>query len=204
MLLIDPSRRRHGTMWHCCAIYVDAMTTFDDVVRVPWPKGTAEEETLWGFLDFYRATLAKKCVGLTDEQMKTAAIPPSTLTLLGLVRHLIEVERWWIDVMFFGDEDVPVLPVNSEDEDGDFNDLTAVPVAEVIDLCCAHWDAWRARVQGHRLDEHSVGSSGRFNEDGSPQFFTLRFIAAHLVEEYARHCGHADLLREVLDGSAGH
>jgi len=180
------------------------MTTFDDLVRRPWPKGTSEAETLWGFLDFYRGTLANKCVGLTDEQLKTAAIAPSTLTLLGLVRHLVEVERWWIDVVFFGDFDLPIFPVNSDDPDGDFNDLDAVSVGEVFEHCRVHWDLISSRVAGHALEETSVGISGRLNDDGSPVHFTLRFIAAHLVEEYARHSGHADLLREVLDGEAGH
>ncbi len=180
------------------------MATFDDIVRGPWPMGLGEAETLWEFLDFYRATLANKCVGLTSEQLKTAPIPSSTLTLLGLVRHLVEVERWWIDVIFFGDADVSVFPTNSDDRDGDFNDLDSVPPEEVISTCVEHWQHWRSRVLGHGLDEQSVATSGRFHDDGTAQHFTLRFIAVHLVEEYARHCGHADLLREALDGSAGH
>jgi hypothetical protein len=203
MLATTPHLRRYGTTERYLT-YGERVTGFENFTRPSWPKGTTEGETLWGFLDFYRATLAKKCAGLSEVQLTTAAIPPSTLTLLGLVRHLLEVERWWIDVVFFGDDDVPVLPVNSDDPDGDFNDVGAVPANDVAALCATNWEAWRERVSGHTFDETSVGTTGRFRDDGSPEHFTLRFIAAHLVEEYARHCGHADLLREVLDGAAGH
>ena len=175
------------------------MTTFATFDRPAWPIAEDEATTLWQFVDFFRATLAKKCEGLTDEQLQTFAVPPSTLTLLGIVRHMAEVERYWLEVVFLGQPDLALFNQDESDPDSDFNDLGSASV-EVV---AAKWLETRSTVMAyaakHDLTEEAIGK-----REGQVRPVTLRFIAVHLVEEYARHCGHADLLREVLDGSTGH
>jgi uncharacterized damage-inducible protein DinB len=161
------------------------------------PDGDADERAmLIGWLDFHRATLALKCAGLTDAQLKTASMPPSTLSLLGLVRHLTDVERYWFRVVFDGEADV-VSYGTDESPDDDFNDLDSAPVDEVF----ARWRGEQAHAakladRATSLDQLAV-LPGR---KGPP---SLRWILTHMVEEYARHNGHADLLREGVDGATG-
>jgi len=149
-----------------------------------------------GWLDFHRDTLLRKCAGLTTEELKTRSCAPSTLTLLGLVRHMAEVESWFNNDLADG----PVEPIfyTDEDPDGDFDNLDeAVPADDVATyrqtvarsraFCASHED----------LDE--VCSTSRRSGRG----ITLRWVYLHMIEEYARHNGHADLLRERIDGATG-
>ncbi|MFJ3217697.1 DinB family protein [Kitasatospora sp. NPDC086801] len=154
-----------------------------------------EREMLRGFLDFHRATLALKCEGLTDEQLRRRASPPSTLTLLGLVRHMAEVERTWFRRVIDG-EDVPLV----WSEDGDYQaayDATSGTRAEAF-------AAWRAEVEHSRRIERAAetldvtGYQARWDAEVS-----LRLVMLHLIHEYARHNGHADFLREAIDGVVG-
>ena len=160
------------------------------------PIGGSEREQLDGWLDFHRATLLRKCVGLTDDQLKRAPVPPSTLTLLGLVRHMTEVDRSWF-LTFLG---VPHEPVHAtaDDEDRDWHGVPgADPAADpAADLAAfrRELDVVREVVRGHELDE--VASEPEWEHN-------LRWVYLHLIEEYARHNGHADLLREVIDGVTG-
>ncbi|MCX4552425.1 DinB family protein [Streptomyces sp. NBC_01387] len=161
------------------------------------PSITADERPmLEGWLDYHRETLAMKCAGLTDEQLRTAAVPPSELSLLGLVRHMVEVERGWFREVLAG-EDTPPLYFSDEDPDGEFH-LTA---ADTWDEAFTTWQAEiayaRELAKGRSLDELSVGESRRGGH------FNLRWIYTHMIEEYARHNGHADLIRERIDGVTG-
>ncbi|MFJ4688442.1 DinB family protein [Streptomyces sp. NPDC091377] len=165
------------------------------------PAQTADERTmLEGWLDFHRATLAVKCEGLSDEQLRTPAVAPSGLTLMGLVRHLAECERGWFR-RTLADEDTPPIYYTPEDHDGDFH----VGEADTWQEAYATWQseiaAARRNAAGFALDDLSKGHGRRRSEPFEP--FNLRWIYTHMIEEYARHNGHADLLRERLDGTTG-
>jgi uncharacterized damage-inducible protein DinB len=164
--------------------------TYDDV-----PRTADEREMLIGFLEWQRDTLERKCDGLTVEQLRTRACPPSTLSLLGLLRHMADVERWWFRVRFLH-EPLPALYSNDEHPDDDFDALDSVPPEQVRYSWRAEIDAARRIVDEHQLDE--LGD----RPNGEP--VTLRWILIHMVEEYSRHNGHADLLREGIDGATGY
>jgi uncharacterized damage-inducible protein DinB len=151
-----------------------------------------------GWLDFHRWILLWKCEGLTEGQLKQRAVPPSSLSLLGLVRHMAEVERGWFRVVLLG-EDVPDLYTTPEGPDPDFNGVDDADVAETFETfeqeCAAAREAVAAAPD---LDLLSKKRSERTGEAWS-----LRWILSHMIEEYARHNGHADLLRECIDGATG-
>ena len=164
--------------------------------RVGPPLRGDERETLRAFLDYHRATLAMKCAGLSDEQLRASTSPPSTLSLLGLVRHMAEVERTWFRRVMNA-EDVAMV---WSDEPNDFQrayDATGSTRAEAF-------AAWEAEVEVSRRVEREAASlevtahQARWGEDVS-----LRLVMVHMIQEYARHNGHADLLREALDGTVG-
>ncbi|MER5885478.1 DinB family protein [Streptomyces sp. NPDC001941] len=154
-----------------------------------------ERETLRAFLDYHRATLAMKCAGLTDEQLKERSMPPSTLTLLGLVRHLAEVERAWFRRVF-EDGDAPMVWSEEVDFQAAY-DASGSSRAEAF-------AAWEAEVEVSRRIERAAGSleltgrQPRWGEDVS-----LRMVMVHVLLEYGRHNGHADFLREGVDGATG-
>jgi uncharacterized damage-inducible protein DinB len=145
------------------------------------------------WLDWHRGTLLWKCEGLTDEQLKAPTAEPSNLTLLGLVRHMTEVERGWFVDDWSGVHTEP-LYLTEQWEDADFEDLDDATYAETKAVFQAECAAADAAVRDHGLDETVVG-------DGEE--FSLRWIYMHMIEEYARHNGHADLLRERIDGATG-
>ncbi|GAA2406162.1 MULTISPECIES: DinB family protein [Streptomyces] len=162
------------------------------------PATTADERTmLEGWLEFHRQTLAWKCEGLSDEQLRSPAVEPSELSLLGLVRHMADVERSWFRRVL-ANEDAAPMYFSDEDLDGEFHLTEADTYAE------AH-AAWQAEIETARsiaarfgLDDISEGKHRRTGER-----FNLRWIYTHMIEEYARHNGHADLIRERIDGSTG-
>ncbi|MEU1904176.1 DinB family protein [Streptomyces hygroscopicus] len=161
----------------------------------PEPPRTADERTsLEGWLDFHRVTLALKCQGLDDAQLREASAPPSGLTLLGLVRHMAEVERSWFRRVL-AQEDAPPIWYSDEDPDGDFR----VTGEDTAKDCFAVWREEIARAKeaaaGRHLDD-VVARPGRGD-------YSLRWIYLHMIEEYARHNGHADLIRERIDGATG-
>ncbi len=170
------------------------------------PDTAADERTtLTQFLDYFRATLALKIDGLTDDQARSPAIEPSDLNLLGLVRHMADVERGWFRRQL-ADEQVPPLfygPAHPDgDEDGDMHPGPQDTVADAM-------AAWQAEIEVARRLERATPSlddlsarrpSGHDHDHRQP---SLRWILVHMIEEYARHCGHADLLRERIDGSTG-
>ena len=164
--------------------------------RSPDPIST-ERTSLDQWLDFQRATLLKKCAGLTAEQLVVRAVPPSSMSLLGLVRHMTDVERWWF-AMHADGQDVEVqfwLPGNS---DSDFDDVRAEHAEADLAAYLSEVEAARAAVAGKSLDQ-VVASRGHHPE----QTRDIRWIFVHMIEEYARHNGHADLLRERIDGDTG-
>ncbi|MCB5168680.1 DinB family protein [Streptomyces bambusae] len=167
------------------------------ITERPEPSTTAgERESLEGWLDYHRATLALKCEGLDDAQLRKAALAPSELTLLGLVRHLAEVERWWFAMVLEGLE-LPDLYSTAEDRDGDFHVTEEHTFADAEATWQAEIDRAREIAAKHGLDDLAVRRS-RLGEE-----FNLRWIYTHMIEEYARHNGHADLLREQIDGVTG-
>ncbi|MFE9673735.1 DinB family protein [Streptomyces sp. NPDC006259] len=162
------------------------------------PAQNADERTmLEGWLDYHRQTLAHKCEGLTDAQLRTASVPPSELSLLGLVRHMAEVERHWFRRVLVDDGAAPIH-YDDEDPDGDFHLTEKDTWQEAYATWQAEIGIARRNAAELRLDELSRGRSA---STGEP--FNLRWIYTHMIEEYARHNGHADLLRECVDGVTG-
>ena len=162
------------------------------------PPGQGDERaTLVGFLRWQRETLELKCSGLDAGQLARRAVEPSSMSLLGLVRHLAGVERSWFRRAMAG-EDAPPLYSTREDPDGDFNGAVADPavVAEA-------WSAWRAEVAwAERYVAEVPDLDGTWTDpDRGP--LSLRWVLVHMIEEYARHIGHVDLLRERIDGAVG-
>ncbi len=164
------------------------------IARTDPPLVADERAMLAAWLDYHRATLAMKCSGLALEALAERAVPPSTLSLLGIVRHMAEVERSWFRRTLAG-EDAPPLYYSDTDPDGDFDNVDDADAEEAF-------DAWRAECERARqliAAANSLDVVGRRRgEDVS-----LRWILVHMIEEYARHNGHADLLRERLDGATG-
>jgi len=160
------------------------------------PLHADERATLTGWLEFYRATLAQKCEGLTEEQLRTPSAPPSPLTLQGLVQHMAEVERNWFRRVLLGEPAPPIFDPEADPngEDGGFHLADDVPFAAARGIWQREVAQARANVAGRDLDATSpfMGTE-----------VTLRWICTHLVGEYARHAGHADLLRERIDGATG-
>jgi uncharacterized damage-inducible protein DinB len=163
--------------------------------RIGPPLVGGEREMLRAFLDYHRATLAMKCAGLSDEELRRRSMPPSTLSLLVLVRHLAEVERTWFRRVING-EDIPLV----WSDQGDYQvayDASAATRSEAF-------GAWQAEVEHSRRIEQQAesldvtGYQPRWRENVS-----LRLVMLHLVHEYARHNGHADFLREGIDGTVG-
>jgi uncharacterized damage-inducible protein DinB len=160
------------------------------------PLQADERSTLEGWLDFYRATLLGTCEGLSDDQLRTAPVPPSPLTLLGLVQHMAEVERNWFRRVLAG-EQVPAIHDPDADVSGPDGGFDLAPDADLA-TARATWEAEVARARencaARDLDSTSPFMGGEV---------TLRWICNHMIAEYARHAGHADLLRERIDGTTG-
>jgi hypothetical protein len=156
------------------------------------PDGSAgERELLDGWLQYYRATLLAKCAGLTGEQLVTRSCEPSPMSLIGLVRHLTEMERVYGHKL--ADWNVSWLYCTDDDEEGDFESATAHGAAADLDTFRAHCARTTQIMAGHGLDDTF----------GPRKSHTLRWFCLYLIKEYARHLGHADLLRERVDGAAG-
>jgi len=154
-----------------------------------------EQLQLESWVDYHRDTLLGKCEGLTEEQLKTRSCEPSTLSLLGLVRHMAEVEAWFNDDI--RDGRIPPIFYSDEHPDGDFDLLEDAIVADDVATYRRAVQRSRAFCTDHR-DLDLVCTKRRTGEE-----IPLRWIYLHMIEEYARHNGHADLLRERLDGATG-
>ncbi len=166
-------------------------------VRTEPPFALIDERImLRSWLDFHRATLAFKCQGLTDDQLRLRSVPPASMSLLGLVRHMTEVERNWFQRVLVGD-DAPPLYYDETNEDGDFDDVDTADVA--LDVDRFHEACERARA----IELAAPSLDGMAVNPGRRAAVSLRWIMVHMIEEYARHNGHADLIRECIDGATG-
>jgi uncharacterized damage-inducible protein DinB len=159
------------------------------------PHFGSERDMLRAFLDYHRATLEMKCEGLSDEELRQRSMPPSTLSLLGLVRHMAEVERAWFRRVF-EDHDAPMVWSQTIDFQAAY-DASESTRAEAF-------AAWKAEVETSRRIERAAesldaaGYQPRWEEEVS-----LRMVVLHVLLEYGRHNGHADFLREGVDGTVG-
>jgi uncharacterized damage-inducible protein DinB len=156
-----------------------------------------ERATLLDYLRTYRLTLEMKCADLDAAQLARRSVPPSTMSLLGLVRHMADVERSWFRRVM-AQADAPPLYWSDDDLEGNW--LGAVADPAVVDDA---WRAWREEVafaEKFVAESPDLGIKGVMRDGAS---IALREVLVHMIEEYARHCGHADLLRERIDGRVG-
>ena len=172
------------------------METFNAPERAPVPVSGDERTQLDAWLDFQRATLLQKCDGLSVAQMKERPVATSQLSLLGMIRHMTFVEQVWFETTFAG-HDTSDYYKTEGDRDADFNDLDSAALEVVIDLFLKSVKVSRELSAGHSLDELAI-KLRRGRE------VHLRWIYLHMIEEYARHNGHADLIRELVDGTTGY
>jgi hypothetical protein len=159
------------------------------------PRVGDERTMLDAWLDYHRQTLLWKCAGLTADELARRSTEPSGLSLLGLVRHMAEVERGWFR-HGFARERVGTLYCSDERPEGDFDDVDAAGAERDMAAFRQEVGLARAAVAGHSLDES-------FLQERRGSEVSLRWIYVHMIEEYARHNGHADLLRERIDGATG-
>ncbi|MER5934825.1 DinB family protein [Streptomyces sp. NPDC002054] len=165
------------------------------IERTSPPTVADEREMLRAHLDFHRQTLEVKCAGLTDDQLRTPSMPPSTLSLLGLVRHMAEVERAWFRRVADG-QDIPLVWSQ------DFDFQTAYEAADA-DAPTA-FAAWRAEIEhARRIEKEAASLDLVVHEPRHGLDVSLRWVMLHMIHEYARHNGHADFLREGIDGTTG-
>ena len=173
--------------------------------RMPWrapqiirndpPPVTGERQMLEAWLDFHRQTLLSKCSGLSAGQLRQRTAEPSSLSLLGLVRHMTDVERGWFRRRIAG-ENVGFLYSSEDDPDGEFDHVDEADAEQDFATFVREIELAREAARGRALDETFFHSQRKVD-------MNLRWVYVHMIEEYARHNGHADLLRERLDGATG-
>jgi uncharacterized damage-inducible protein DinB len=169
----------------------------DDPRTYGTPVG--EKATYAEYLGNYRLTIELKCQDLDAEQLARRSVPPSTLSLLGLVRHLAQVENHWFQRVLQGRTDGPRLYKRDDDRDWDFTGAVADPA--VVQDAFATWKAEIAEAERwlDQLSDDDLGREVAVHDDT----VAVRDVLVHVIEEYARHAGHADLLRECVDGRTG-
>lgn len=171
------------------------------IVDINSSRALDERDTLLGFLAYYRAVLIDKSNGLSDEQARTTSVAPSDLNLMGLIRHMAEVERHWFRRILV-DENVASIWSGSAhpsgDTDGDIHATSSDTLSESIAQLRAEITIADVNVAKFGLDDMAKRESRQ--NTGVPN---VRWILVHMIEEYARHCGHADLIRECIDGVKG-
>lgn len=192
-----PSEQPTPRRWTVATVYPDMWVDPDDDPRESHDPLTDERSTLLAYLRHYRLTLEMKCAGLDAEQLARRSVPPSTMSLLGLVRHLAEVERNWFRRVLAG-QDARRIYTTEEDRERDWDGAVADP--QVVEQAWADWRGEVAFADQHLESETDLGRRVRTRHGDTPQ---VRDVLVHLVEEYARHAGHADLLREAIDGRVG-
>jgi hypothetical protein len=162
--------------------------------RVTIPRDGDELSMLKAYLEHHRESVELKCSGVPPPRMSERGAPPSTMSLHGVLRHLAGVERWWFAINFAG-MDLPMLYYSDADPDQDFESLDGDPLEAMR--------VWRAECQRSREIVDAAGSVdevGVVSRDGD---YTLRWLMLRMIGEYAQHAGHADLLREGIDGAVG-
>ena len=170
-----------------------------DVVRSEPASSGDELTSLYGWLGFYRDSLRWKCAGLTEEQLRIQSCPPSNMSLLGIVRHMTDVERVWFQRRI-GGSDAPNLYWTDADPDADFTEVDGADAAANFEAFIAECAQSRATIVGRDLAE----VVRYIDKRGVPSERDIRWIVTHMIEEYARHLGHCDLLRERIDGATGY
>jgi hypothetical protein len=170
------------------------MWTVPEVSRIDEPTAGDEEATVRGLLEWHRTTLLWKCSGLTADELTMRSAPPSTLSLLGLIRHLADAERAWFRRYFRG-EQIPEVYARPDAPNAAFDETEAGKAERDVGRLMAEWDASRLAVAGASLEDRFVHE--QLGET------SLRWVYNHMIAEYARHIGHADLLRQVIDGGIG-
>jgi uncharacterized damage-inducible protein DinB len=183
--------------WTASAAYTDDWMDPADDPRESATELTDERSVLVEYIRAYRLTMELKCADLDADQLACRSVPPSTMSLLGLIRHMTDVERHWFRRVMAG-EDAP--PLYWTDGEADVEWTGAIGDPEVV---AQAWDAWRGEV-GYA--ERYVNGSGDLGNRGTMRdgkTISLREVLVHMIDEYARHCGHADLLRERIDGRIG-
>jgi uncharacterized damage-inducible protein DinB len=175
------------------------MWTAPDADPRTYGNPVGEKATYREYIANYRLTLELKCEGLDAEQLARRSVPPSTLSLLGLVRHVTQMEHHWFQRVLQGRTDEPQMYKREDDRDWDFNGAAADPAT--VDEAFANWKAVIADANEwlDALDEDDLGREVP-HHDGT---VSIRDVLVHVIEEYARHAGHADLLRECIDGRTG-
>ena len=159
------------------------------------PRNDDERTTLLAFLAWQRGTLDRKCRGLSDDQMRQAAAPPSNLTLLGLLRHMADVERGWFRRTLAGEE-IEDRYSSDDDPDGDFDNVAAADVQAAF----ASWSE-ECALADEIMDRRALEATGK---QRTGREVSMRWILNHMIEEYSRHNGHADLIRQAIDGATGY
>jgi uncharacterized damage-inducible protein DinB len=170
--------------------------TAPEITRQSTPYVAGERQMLEAWLDFQRQTLLSKCSGLTAEQLRQRAASPSTLSLLGLVRHMTDVERAWFRRRIAG-EDVGYLYSSEADPDGEFDRVDSADAEQDFATYLREVESARRAAADRGLDE-------TFYHARHDARMSVRWVYVHMIEEYARHSGHADLLRERIDGTTGY
>ena len=165
--------------------------TAPQIPRQSTPTVAGEGQMLEAWLDFHRQTLLSKCSGLTAEQLRRRSAPPSTMSLLGLVRHMADVERGWFRRRIAG-EDISFLYSSEADPDGEFDNVEGADAER-------DFAAYREEVELARRAGAGREMDGTFYQERREIVMSVRWVYLHMIEEYARHNGHADLLRERTD-----
>ena len=167
-----------------------------EIPRPAPPRSAPEREMLEAWLDFHRLTLERKCSGLSPEQLRRRAVPPSALSLLGLVRHMADVERGWFRRALANEDAPPHYRIDAAPTAA-FDRVDTADVAEAF-------STWREECAQARTVLASFSDLDEMGRDATrPGRPSVRWVLLHMIEEYARHNGHADLLREVIDGVVG-
>jgi hypothetical protein len=197
----EHGKEAETTRWTQSTVFPDMWTDPDDDPRETEVPPDDERALLLDYLHYYRLTLEMKCGGLDAEQLARRSAPPSTMSLLGLVRHLADGERHLRRVM--AGEDAPNLYRTEEDRDAQWNGAVA-DQAVVEDA----WRTWHAEMEATDRYLGGVTDLGTWNagaSDFGPEGADLQLRDALVgqIVEYARHCGHADILRERIDGRVG-
>jgi hypothetical protein len=170
--------------------------TAQEIDRADPPTVAGERLSLESWLDYQRATLLYKCQNLTGDQLAQRAVQPSSLSLLGLVRHMAEVERWWFRRNFAGQHELDDLFCSDEHPDGDFDFAESSGAEADFATFTAECALAREAAAGRSLDD-------TFLHPRHGTAMDLRWVYVHMIEEYARHNGHADIIREQIDGVTG-
>jgi uncharacterized damage-inducible protein DinB len=183
--------------WTASPAYADEWMDPADDPRETGAELGDERSVLVEYARLYRLTLEMKCADLDAEQLARRSVPPSTMSLLGLIRHMADVERHWFRRVMAG-EDAPPLYWTEGEADVDWTG--AIADRDVVDQA---WDAWRDEVGYAERYVNGAGDLGIRGTMRDGKTISLREVLVHMIEEYARHCGHADLLRERIDGRIG-